>query len=442
MKLRLKLVIYNALSKALIVLAFGALLPIVSETVVYNHIDQRLKARTEKILTVIYRGGLDEIALEQDCSFENFDILKEEFVTIGPLDNTDAHSQDPVFENRDWTHDNDALSHRVLIRNFQYDNQWYELHVGEGNNTVEGLNSVFVRFTIIIMILVTLLSVLSDIGFVQILLKPFYKIVNTKLRGSHDPTSFNFDRIESSTYEFNHLDKSINELMQKVKETIMIEKEFIANVSHELLTPISILNNRLENIVVSAETDDDVSRKIVASQKTLNRLNKIIKALLMISKIENEQFLKEDSFKLDSLIEEVLLEIEDRVSQKNLKLIKEFNTNIELSKYNKSLMFTMFFNLINNAIKYNIEDGIITISIDKNTVHIKDTGVGISKEQLPSIFNRFERLQHADEGSYGLGLPIVKKIADFHNIKISVESAVNKGTDFKLVFPEEKSLAK
>jgi signal transduction histidine kinase len=99
----------------------------------------------------------------------------------------------------------------------------------------------------------------------------------------------------------------------------------------------------------------------------------------------------------------------------------------------------MFFNLVSNAIKYNHEGGDIFISGRKTDnqyqLSINDTGVGISKEHLPFIFDRFKRFRPDDEVSYGLGLPIVKSIADFHGMVLKVESELNKGTSFTVLFP-------
>ena len=109
---------------------------------------------------------------------------------------------------------------------------------------------------------------------------------------------------------------------------------------------------------------------------------------------------------------------------------------------NKFLLFNLFFNLINNAIKYNREGGTITVEAlkenDRFVVNITDTGIGISQEDLPFIFNRFKKLrQSLQQDSFGLGLPIVKSIADFHHIKIEVESEKNVGSTFKLIMPPE-----
>jgi two-component system sensor histidine kinase ArlS len=112
-----------------------------------------------------------------------------------------------------------------------------------------------------------------------------------------------------------------------------------------------------------------------------------------------------------------------------------------LVNVNKFLLFNLFFNLINNAIKYNKENGEIKVSaIHENnvfSVSIMDTGVGISTEALPYIFNRFKKFrQSLQQDSFGLGLPIVKSIAGFHGIKIEVVSEKGVGSTFKLIFPQ------
>jgi two-component system sensor histidine kinase ArlS len=105
---------------------------------------------------------------------------------------------------------------------------------------------------------------------------------------------------------------------------------------------------------------------------------------------------------------------------------------------NKSLIHTLIFNLLSNAIKYNSLAGKITIDGYRQgnnyTISITDTGVGISSDQLPFIFDRFKRFRPTDENSYGLGLPIVKSIALFHDIDIQTESEKFRGTIFKLKF--------
>jgi len=441
LKLRVKFVIYNAVSKALIIGAFGMILPVVVQQIVYRHIDKRLEARKDLLLKKIHVGGLDQALLEEDCSFDDYNIFKEEFIKIQPLyDIIPDSTVKPVIANEEWNIEETVQQmHRVIRVPFLYDNQWYELNIGEGISSIDALNKTIVRFSFWAMIIIIVVSVFVDMGFVEILLRPFHRIVANKLRAARDPSSFNMKPVKSSTNEFAYLDESINDLMRKIRDAFMIERQFISNVSHELLTPISILQSRLENIVADEKTPASVAEKILESQKTLHRLLRIVRSLLMISKIENEQYLKDESCDLRSLAEEVEAEIEDRLEQKGITLTTAFDAGFTFTPCNRSLLHTMLFNLVNNAIKYNRQGGSITLhghpEKDGFALDVTDTGVGIDPGHLDAIFERFRKIRSDDENSFGLGLPIVKTIAQFHRIQVSVKSTPGTGTTFTLLFP-------
>jgi signal transduction histidine kinase len=438
MKLQVKLAIYNALSKGVIIAAFGFLLPIIVKQVVYDHIDKRLIARSDRVLKIISRGGIKEIILEQDCSFESYNILKEEFVSIVPLRN-DLYPPETIIVNEERDVGGERLNHRIVRQSFVYDNQVYQLNIGEGLGTIQQLNRIMVQFSLTLMIIFIIISVFIDIAFARLMLKPFNKIVKQKLQLPQNPSNYNFDTIKTTTYEFSYLDKSINELMRKTKDAFLIEKEFIANVAHELLTPISILQNRMENMIIGNEVPVEFENKIIESQKTLSRLSKIIKALLMISKIENDQYLRQDTVSLNLLVKEVIDELQEVMEEKKIQVVVNLETSRPFGPCNKSLLFTMLFNLVNNAIRYNNIAGTIFVRGHSEpgnyVIEIEDTGIGISESQLENIFDRFKRFNPGQGQGYGLGLPIVKTIADFHGITINVVSRKMKGTTVILLFP-------
>jgi signal transduction histidine kinase len=439
-KLQTKLALYNAFSKAVIIAAIGVALPILVQRVVYNHIDQRLKARENKMLLMVQRGGISELITEQDCSFDSYNIFKEEYVSISPLKAMPGNFGMDSIYNAQAIIDNEILSHRVLSRSFIYDNQLYNMDIGEGLATVDQLNKTLRRFSITILIIVVLASIFVDIGFAEVLLRPFYKIVNEKLQKANHPSKFEEEKIKTTTFEFAYLDRSINEMMHKVKDAFLIEREFITNVSHELLTPISILQNRCENIMADENVPESVAMRMVEFQKTLSRLSRVVKALLYISKIENEQYARNENASIKQIVRDVLEEIEDRLLNRNIT-VKEEAEEFYFRNCNKSLIHTMVFNLVSNAIKYNKPDGTIVITGRREEkeyiLSIRDSGIGISKEHLPFIFDRFKRFRPEDEMSYGLGLPIIQSIADFHGLRITVDSEPDKGTEFMVHFPIE-----
>lgn len=438
MTIQVKFAVYNAVSKALVILAFMALLPLLVERIVYDHIDKRLFARSERVLLTVQRGSIADIVREQDCTFESYNILKEEFVAIYPITDPRKMTEGPSIKNESWSIEGENLQHRIIRRPFLYDNQMYELNIGEGIGAIDDLKSIIQRFLLFMMLAVILLTLFVDLTFVRLLVKPLNAIITKKLLPVPSPTSFNFETVNSTTAEFRQLDERINEMMHKLKDTFQIEKEFISNVSHELQTPISVIQNRLENIMIEGHLSDEVMIKLSESQRTLNRMSRIIKALLLISKIENDQYLKQESVQIQSLLDEVLEEAEDRIREKGLQLKCQFYEDLAFSPCNKALLFTMFMNLVNNAIKYNREGGSITISTRNNKgrfqVQIEDTGIGMDKADVGSIFDRFKRLNKNTADGYGLGLPIVKTIAGFHQIDIQVDSTPEKGTVFTLSF--------
>ena len=148
MKLQLKLALYNTFSKVLIILGIGLFLPEVIEQIVYNHIDKRLEARLEKIMRMIQIGGLDEIALDQDCSFESYNVFKEEYVAISPLAVFPNNFGSHTLVNTERIIEKEIVKHRVLSQAFIYDNQLYAIEIGEGLSTVEQLTITIRKFSL------------------------------------------------------------------------------------------------------------------------------------------------------------------------------------------------------------------------------------------------------------------------------------------------------
>ncbi|HTN00128.1 MAG TPA: HAMP domain-containing sensor histidine kinase, partial [Pedobacter sp.] len=313
----------------------------------------------------------------------------------------------------------------------------YQLELGEALTTVDLLEKTILKFTLLILAASAIITLATDLVFSKYLLSPFYKIVDEKINKVNDPIHFNYVPIQTTTTDFVLLDESISMLMNKFKTFILTEKEFIANVSHELLTPISILMVRMENLLNEEKLSTDGENKVFANLKTLTRLKSIINSLLMISKIEHHQYSMTDQVSIQGVITDVVDELDHRLLMKNLSVKIDLPSDFIFTG-NASLINILITNLISNAIKYNVQDGKINISSNTNTEHfelcISDTGKGINEAQLAKIFDRFEQLNRGEEESHGLGLAIVKHIADFHGIQITVNSIVGMGTNIVLKF--------
>jgi signal transduction histidine kinase len=444
MKLQNKLVFYNTFSKIIIILSIGIIIPRLIQDVIYDHTDARLKSKRVKMMDMIRKGGIREITHDEDCSFGNYNILKEEFIAVEPLKTKPTETE--KIENAKRDIEGEIITHRVLSHAFFYDNQYYLLEIGRDLSTIQELNLTVKRFTIFMLIIVISLSILIDFGFIRLTLIPFNRIIQKKLRTVKHPTTFDTRPVKTSTDDFKYLDQSLNEMMLKIKDVFLVEKEFIANVSHELLTPISVLQGKFENMLLDESIPEKMDAKIVDALKTLNRMTRIIKALLLISKVENAQYAKTDVVEIGELLDDVTEGIEERLTEKEIEMKTSYLSRFSLKDCNRDLLYQLFFNVINNAIKYNKPQGKIYISTyedpSQHIVEIKDTGIGIEEASLPSVFNRFRKLDNEDKDSHGLGLPIVRTIANFHNADIDIKSEPGTGTSFRLLFPKSESSSK
>jgi signal transduction histidine kinase len=378
--------------------------------------------------------------LQGDSTYGSYTMLKEEYISLIREDNQIIHD---TIETSRRIIEGDTLNYRVLTSAFTYGNKNYLLEIGKTTATIGQYNNLLQRFTLFILIGLILLSIIVDLVYTNILLRPLARIVRTKLQGRKFPFKEVLTPVKTSTSDFKYLDRSLISLMEKIHEAFDKEREFTSNASHELMTPISILQTNIENMIVDEGVDESGQEKLSSMLITLNRLKKIVHSLLYISRIDNEQFTKMDIINMHDLVTEVTSELAHRMEIKSIIFTNAVAKKVNIKQVNRDLLFQLFYNLINNAIRYNKEYGSITVSDHYSEgqsyrISIKDTGIGIREEDLVTIFNRFKKSGHADGEGYGLGLSIVKSIVDYHGAEIRVSSEFGKGTDFNIIFPEEK----
>jgi two-component system phosphate regulon sensor histidine kinase PhoR len=217
-----------------------------------------------------------------------------------------------------------------------------------------------------------------------------------------------------------------------------MRKDFVANVSHELKTPLTSIKGYADTIVENEIKDFETIKKfvgIISNEAT--RLNLLINDLLDLSKLEADYFeLKPES--LDDILEKPFRILNKEAEKRDIEIKKHFDDNLPLVKMNKSQIENLLINLIDNAIKYNIDGGKIFIRAYKKEnkvyIEIEDTGLGIPQKDQDRIFERFYRVDKArskEVGGTGIGLSIVKHIVKGHNSEIEVKSIEGQGTNFK-----------
>lgn len=416
---------------------FVLTLPYLIGEIASNYTDYYLQQQQKKVLEVVKKNGVDSY-LQGEESYGSYTMLKEEYISLEPVEQ--GFKLDTIYTDQRVI-EQDTLNYRVLIHAFDTEMGTYLMEVGKTIETIDQYKRPLQRIATYVLLGLILITLIIDLFYTRFLLRPLIKIIQTKIINRKFPFNENTVPIKTTTSDFRFLDDSLIKLMEQIHLAFEKEREFTANASHELMTPIGILQNKIENLMGEPEIGDLVQERLIGMQKTLNRLKRIVHSLLLISRIENDQFTKKESVKVFELFEDILDEIGHRLSEKNISLETYLSKDIVLKNINRDLLFQMIYNLINNAIRYNKDSGFIHIKDRFNAdgtyaIDLIDSGIGIPKEEISTIFNRFKKANKSeDSGGYGLGLSIVKSIADYHQISISVESDLEKGTHFGISFP-------
>jgi two-component system, OmpR family, phosphate regulon sensor histidine kinase PhoR len=257
-----------------------------------------------------------------------------------------------------------------------------------------------------------------------------------------------FDLIPlDSNKEINLLADSINNVAKKIEEDKKnmeklerIRTEFLANVSHELRTPIFSIQGYIETLLDGAVFDQNVNIDFLTRiQKQSDRLNTLLNDLIEISRIESKDMkFSFRFFDFPEFLYPIIEEMKPIAGKKNVNVIIEPFANKQITVFaDRDRIKQVVVNLIDNAVKYNKENGEIIISIEERkesiSVSVKDSGVGIPEEHLERIFERFYRVDKTrsrEVGGTGLGLAIVKHIVEAHKGEVTVESKIGEGSKF------------
>ncbi len=416
-------------------LLFVFLLPALVDEIALQYTDSNLIHQKKKVLGIIKKNGINYY-LQNDADYGSYTMLKEEYVSLEPSDL--KQGLDTVIT-EERVVELDTLKYRILRHTFRSGNGNYMLEVAKTTASIKAFYKPLQKIALFILVSLVLFAISIDLLTTRYLIRPLDKIIKTKLINRQFPFNEHIPPVKTNTADFKYLDKALIGLMKQINEAFEKEREFTANASHELITPISILKSKIENLMLHEGIDEDVHLGLMEMMKTLTRLKKIVNSLLLISRIDNEQFSRFDTMRVTEFFEELVEEIGDRVEQRGITLKVNVSSTVALNQVNRDLLFQMFCNLVNNAVRYNKPDGSIRIEdqFDSGnyTVRIIDSGIGIPEEELDAVFERFKKTNLAGGAGYGLGLAIVKSIAGYHKLELKIESKVNKGTTVSVTFP-------
>ena len=200
MKIKHQLAIFNALTRLLVILVLWLMLPILVENVVYRHINNGLLEKKQKFIQHLDRNEIDDFIENEDDSTETysqFSTLHSEFLVLSKSSVKKANQKKAVFTNEYRIIEGEENEYRILQYHFTYDNQGYQLEIGSSLGEVKDLTFIIRFFIIIVFVVILLITFLADTFYIEYLLKPFYKIIDTKIRRVNNPEAFDHTHIKA-----------------------------------------------------------------------------------------------------------------------------------------------------------------------------------------------------------------------------------------------------
>ena len=238
---------------------------------------------------------------------------------------------------------------------------------------------------------------------------------------------------------FNQIATAINKMAQELSGTETLRTDFIANVSHELKTPLAVMGNYAAMLRRPGISQQEKEEYAIAISDASRRLAQLITNILKLNKLENQQiFPQAEEFDLSEQLCQCLLQFEDIWEQKEISIEADIQEDVRI-RSDRELLSLVWNNLISNALKFTPNGGTVSVSLksdaDTVTVSVSDTGCGISPEVGKHIFEKFYQgdTSHSAQGN-GLGLALVKRVVDILSGEIGVKSVVEQGSTFTVKF--------
>ena len=289
-----------------------------------------------------------------------------------------------------------------------------------------------------------ILIIASFLGriFSKKILAPVTAITKTASKITHEDLSARV-RTEHVDEEMKYLVNAFNDMISRLEKSFKYIAEFSSHVAHELKTPLTIIKGEAEVALRRERSVEEYKRFMTISLEEVERMLRIIEDLLLLTRLDyRPEVFKFEKFDLVELLREASEQAKTLASQKNIGIaidLPERKINI---KGNQLHLRRLFMNLVDNAVKFTPDNGVIDISLTcsakKAFVSVSDTGIGIPRQEMPKIFDRFYRIERDGQGiehGSGLGLSISRSIAVIHEGDIRVESELNKGSTFIVTLP-------
>ena len=422
MKLIFSVILRVSISTLLILIAWTGLFYFVFISEVHKETDNYLKDFSSVVIQRFLSG--EAISLNNSSSNNMYRIKIIRDTDLSSIKVGDVFTSEDVFVE----FVGETESARVLRRIFRdRENNYYELTVATSTLHIDHFIESIIRWLFVLFTSLLIVVLMVNTFAIRRSFVPLRKFLHW-LNSNNIEHSFAPIVIDSRISEIKELKGGIENFANRSKKIFEQQKEFVANASHELQTPIAICQNRLE-LLCESELTDQQMQDVVECMKTLQRLSKLNKSLLMLSKIENGEFESENVY-FNEIVKSNCSDFEEIYAYNNINLsIQEISEcvlimNIELAKI-------MFVNLIKNSYTHNVEGGSIEVVIGKNFVRVTNSGDATSLDKA-RIFDRFYHNVKKNK-SHGLGLPIIQSICRLYGFKIGYQFKKEKHI-FEIIF--------
>lgn len=311
-------------------------------------------------------------------------------------------------------HDDDYDTRRQLVFPVNIKGTWYRVSVSKSQIETEYLLKLISGITlgILLLLLVTLFLVN------RFLLNKLWNPFNATLQALKQFDFSDSNRLElgkTNINEFKELNDSVTVMTNRIHKDYISLKRFTENASHEMQTPLAVIYSKLDLLIQHENFNQLQTRHLQDIYGSVKKLTKLNKSLLLLTKIENNQFQQKEKVQLDVLIKEKLQQFEESTLQK--QLLVDTNLGAETIFCNRTMLDILISNLLNNAIRYNHLNGLITINLSLNLLEITNTST-IPKLDDEMLFQRFYRHVETKQEGNGLGLSIVKQICEVEGFRL------------------------
>lgn len=322
-----------------------------------------------------------------------------------------------------------------LLSGYGIDGLWLR-GIVSGNQGTQQLQWL-VRLSVIALPALLLLAVIGGCWIAGRALKPIHQITQTAARISQGQDLDKRIHLGSGTDELHQLADVLDNMINRLDKAFKLEQQFTSDASHELRTPMSVIMAQCEYMLENTRTSEEYKAALKVIQRQGRKMSKLIEDMLCVARLEqNKDSYPRERVDFSTLVQDICMDMA-LLKSKNIVLGWEIEPGIFLMG-NAMLLTRMVTNLISNGYRYGKQDGRISIRLRYDNgiqLSVEDNGIGIPDEQKDRIFGRFYRVEAArfTEGT-GLGLAMVKDIAEYHGGTIEVASVVGEGSKFTVKF--------